>query len=69
MRIESYQIDIPVEKITDYLLVKKEKNDKSKFLLNLGYSQENYQELLNDIRNIALSNDINLERSSEFGDL
>ncbi len=47
----------------------KRKNDKSKFLLSLGYSKENWQELLNDIKNIAVNNDLVLERASEFGNL
>ncbi len=50
MKIKPDQLDIPVEKVTEYLLVKKEKNDKSKFLLSLGYSKENWQELLNDLK-------------------
>lgn len=50
-------------------MVPKEKNDKSKFLLLLGYSKENWQELINDIKNIATNNDLVLQRTSEFGDL
>lgn len=71
MKIKAYQIEIeiPVEKITEYLLVKKEKKDKLKFLVSLGYSKENYRELLNDIKDIAINNDIILERTSEFGNL
>ncbi len=69
MRIRSDQIDIPVEKIKDYLLIKKEKNDKSKFLYSLGYSLENWNKLLQDIKSIALDNDLILQRVSEFGDM
>lgn len=69
MKIRSEQLDIPVEKITEYLLAKKEKNDKSKFLMSLGYSLQNWQDLLNDIKNIAVNNDLVLERTSEFGNL
>ena len=43
MKIRPEQLDIPIEKITEYLLAKKEKNDKSKILLSLGYSKENWQ--------------------------
>ncbi len=69
MKIIPEQIDIPVEKVTSYLLAKREKNDKSKFLFSLGYSPENWFELVNDIKNIALNNDVVLERWSEFGNL
>lgn len=69
MKIKPEQLDISVEKITGYLLAKKEKNDKSKFLLSLGYSKKNWHELLNAIKNIALNNDLTLEKISEFGNL
>ncbi len=41
MKIKLEQIDIRDEKIIEYLLAKKEKNDKSKFLLALEYSRAN----------------------------
>ncbi len=66
MKLRLEQLDIPVEKITEYLLTKKEKNDKSKFLQSLGYSLENWQDLVNEIKNIAVKNDLVLERISEF---
>lgn len=69
MKIKAEEIDISFEKITEYLLVKKEKNDKSKFLFALGYSRENWQELLYDIRNIAINNDLILQQINEFGNL
>ena len=69
MKIRPEQLDIPAEKITEYLLVRKEKNDKSKFLLALGYSLNNWQNLINDIKGIATNNDMVLERESEFGNL
>jgi hypothetical protein len=69
MRLSEDQIIIPAEKITEYLLTKKDKNDKSKFLISLGYTKDNWQELVNDIKQIALNNELVLERTSEFGDL
>jgi hypothetical protein len=36
MHIPEEKIEIAEEKLTDYLLVQKEKNDKSGFLLKLG---------------------------------
>jgi hypothetical protein len=50
VRITRENIEIPTEKITGYLLVSKEKNDKSAFLANLGYTLNNWSELINDIR-------------------
>lgn len=69
MKLRSDQLDIPAEKLTEYLLTKKEKNDKSKFLISIGYSLENWRDLLNDIKQIAVNNDLVLERKSEFGNL
>lgn len=34
MRLKFEQLDISIEKITEYLLVSKLKNDKSKFLMS-----------------------------------
>jgi hypothetical protein len=51
------EIIIESAKITHYLLVPKEKNDKSKFLNDLGYTLENWQELEEDIRRIVLENE------------
>lgn len=69
MKIKAEQLDIPIEKITEYLLVVKLKADKSKFLSSMGYTQENWQELLHDIIRIAVNNDLILQRLSEFGNL
>ncbi len=69
MKIKAEQLDIPIEKIIDYLLAAKLKNDKSKFLSSLGYAKENWEELLKDIMEIAISNDLILQRISEFGNL
>lgn len=69
MKIPAEKIEIPVEKITDYLLVQKIKNDKSGFLFRLGYTLENPNELVNDIKYIATHNEVLLQRSSPFGDL
>lgn len=69
MKLAEDQIVIPAEKITAYLLVKKEKNDKSIFLNVLGYSYDNWEELANDIKQIALTNELIFQKRSEFGDL
>lgn len=69
MRIPAEKIEIPAEKITDYLLIKKAKNDKSAFLAQLGYHPENWNDLVNDIRNMVAQNEARLQRSTPFGDL
>lgn len=61
------KIIIEQPKITDYLLVWKQKNDKSKFLNDLGYSIQNWEELKNDIEKIVLENHQVFQSSSPFG--
>ena len=51
------EIIIDSAKITHYLLIPKEKNDKSKFLKEPGYTIENWQELEIDIRKIIIENE------------
>ncbi|MGG6267715.1 DUF6883 domain-containing protein [Leptolyngbya sp. AN03gr2] len=41
-------------KLTKYLLVRREIDDKSKFLAKAGYSLENWQQLEADLRNQIL---------------
>ena len=69
MRIAPEQIEIPLEKITGYLLIAKEKNDKSAFLANLGYTIITWTDLINDIRQLAQSNDAYLQQKTPFGDI
>jgi len=45
------------EKLTNYLLVPKKRNDKSKWLAKAGYTLENWQVLETDLRNQILSED------------
>jgi len=69
MIISADKIEISDEKVLDYLLVQKEKNDKSAFLLKLGYSIENWNELVTDIKNIASHNNAVLQQHTTFGDM
>ena len=69
MIIPAEKIEIPEEKITDYLLVQKAKNDKSAFLFKLGYSMETVKELAEDIRNIATRNEAVLQQKTQFGEM
>jgi hypothetical protein len=57
------------EKITDYLLKWQPDNDKSKFLARAGYSSDNWQRLLEDIRTQILPAEAELMRKTAYGDL
>lgn len=60
---------ISQEKITDYLLKWQPDNDKSRFLAEAGYSLDNWQRLLGDIRNQVLPIEAQLVRKTAYGDL
>ena len=69
MHIPAEKVEISAEKITDYLLVQKEKNDKSEFLSKLGYKIENWIELEKDIRTLVEVNEAYLQQTTPFGDM
>ena len=46
---------IAKEKLTKYLLIRQEQNDKSQFLEQAGYTLENWQQLEQDLRKQVLS--------------
>jgi hypothetical protein len=58
---------IPDAKITGYLLVPKPRNDKSKFLAQAGFTQENSEALKLAIRTQALSTEAVEEKINEYG--
>ena len=58
---------IPIEKITNYLLTKREKNDKSKFLAQAGFTRINPESLIISIRELIAENDAYIERKTEYG--
>jgi hypothetical protein len=58
---------IPDAKITHYLLVQKARNDKSKFLAQAGFTQENPETLKAAIQNQAIATETIEERSNEYG--
>lgn len=60
-------IIIESAKITNYLLVPKDKNDKSKFLNELGCTLDNWEILVEDIKNIVLENKAVFQKESPFG--
>ncbi len=58
---------IPDAKITRYLLVQKAQNDKSKFLAQAGFTQENPEILKAAIQSQAVATEAIEERSNEYG--
>lgn len=66
MNVEG-EVILDTRKITDYLLVWKAESDKSAFLINLGYSQANWQELEQDIRQIIAEGNAVYSRPAPFG--
>ena len=60
--------EIPLPKLLDYLLVPLVRADKSKFLAQAGYSMENAQQLMADIRSQILPLDAMSAGTTKFGD-
>ena len=58
---------IPAQKITHYLLLPLSRGDKSAFLSRAGYTQENPQQLLNDLRAQILPLDAVAAGENKFG--
>lgn len=58
---------IPAEKITRYLLVPLARGDKSAFLARGGYTLENPQQLLDDLRTQILPQDAAPAGENKFG--
>jgi hypothetical protein len=58
---------IPEDKITRYLLVQKVRSDKSKFLAQAGFTQENPEDLKTAIRIQAVATEAVEERVTEYG--
>lgn len=60
--------EIPLEKLTQYLLVPLARADKSKYLARAGYSTENAPQLMADIRAQILPLDATAAGATKFGD-
>jgi hypothetical protein len=58
---------IPDAKITQYLLVLKARNDKSRFLAQAGFTQENPEALRLAIQSQAMDKEAIEEKSNEYG--
>lgn len=55
------------EKLTEYLLIPKTRNDKSKFLALAGFTQDNPEELKAAIRLLADQAEAVIEKTNEYG--
>lgn len=60
--------EIPIRKVTHYLLVPRVESDKSIWLARGGYTSENPQRLIDDIREQILPLEANPARKSQFGE-
>lgn len=58
---------IPMEKLTAYLLVAREWDDKSKFLAQAGFTRENPHQLLAAIRELAATAEAVEDKGNEYG--
>jgi hypothetical protein len=59
---------IPLEKLTGYLLVYREWDDKSKFLAQAGFSRENPHLLLASIRELAATVEATKDGENQYGE-
>lgn len=60
--------EIPLAKLTQYLLVPLPRGDKSKFLARANYTSANAKDLIADIRSQILPLDATPAGSTKFGD-
>lgn len=58
---------IPREKLTQYLLVSQRKNDKSAFLAQVGFTQNNPDLLEKAIRELIANNEAIQDRKNAYG--
>ena len=67
MKIPTDRLVIPAAKLTHYLLVERDEDDKSKFLAQAGFTLENPAALENAIRQLAARTEAEADRTNEFG--
>ncbi len=68
MKLSSSAIISP-DKIKNYLLSPRKRNDKSKWLSRAGYNSNNWEKLEVDLREQILNLDALFSSKSEFGDM
>lgn len=69
MKIPIDKVEIAEEKLLGYLLIKKDRNDKSGFLSKLGFTKNNWQDLRDAIMEIMNENEATLQQETPFGSL
>ena len=67
MKIPVEDLEIPPPKLTNYLLVHREQDDKSKFLAQAGFTQENWELLMEQLQLIAEIGDAVEDTTTEYG--
>jgi Domain of unknown function (DUF6883) len=60
---------IAEEKLTEYLLVWRARNDKSGYLAQAGYELSNWDVLETDLRQLAATADAEIEGTNDFGEV
>lgn len=68
MKLPGDTLIVP-EKLTNYLLIPRKRNDKSKWLAGAGYTPENWEMLEADLRNQILSENADSVERTEFGQM
>jgi hypothetical protein len=58
---------IPSDKLTKYLLIFKQKNDKSKYLLQGGFTLDNWQKLKQAIEKLIKENEAIEDITDQYG--
>ncbi|MCA0233689.1 MAG: hypothetical protein LCH91_24740 [Bacteroidetes bacterium] len=58
---------IAQDKLTRYLLIYKDRDDKSKFLEQAGYTTENWEILATDLRLLFINGKLIFEEEDEYG--
>ena len=61
------QMIIPLDKLTNYLLIPQKQNDKSKYLAMAGFTQENPLDLFNAIQELAQNFELIEDVTNEYG--
>ncbi len=61
------EAEIPAHKLTAYLLAPRQADDKSRFLSQAGFSLDNWEMLLEELRRLVAENEAVADRSDEYG--
>ena len=61
------QVIIPLDKLTRYLLVPREKDDKAKFLAQAGFTLNNVDTLMTAIEQLFLAGELKEDSRNDYG--